>query len=761
MIRGQKKIELLAPGGDLESIKAAIDAGADAVYCGLSRFNARNRAENIDVAQLPGITRLAHRHSCNIFIALNIIIVESEIPALFTLLNRLVNIEIDGVIVQDLGLFYLLKHHFPLLSVHASTQLTTHNPGQLRFMKKLGAERVNLSREMSLQEIEDLSRVAHENGMLTEVFVHGSNCLSFSGLCYFSSVQSGNSGNRGRCSQPCRGRYKTSPVGKDYPLNLKDNCAFGDLAELAAAGVDSIKIEGRIKKFHYVAAVVGEYRGQLDNVASGKRVLSESDGLRRVFNRDFSNGYLHNRLGKHMFIDSPRDFSALYRAGYLGGSTEEGLEQAKQELYDEKTELIQKVRGRIEHFSIRKIPLTIKVSGKVGHPLVLTIHSPDTTFTLQSDIPLSSSTHGEKKVSGNVECLRIETIALRLKTINETAYTVVEIRNEGLQDALFLPYSVITSLKNKLFAALHQGREFVPAVAVPQRGKKNREKQDSSPSLAVLLSAVKDVPCCSENDVDLYFQLPESFAHYKEAYTTLFQEQRRLTPWFPAILLGEDYAAAVRFMHRIQPSLLVTDNSGIGYEACKAGIPWIAGPCLNSVNSYSLSCLKEFFDCSGAFLSTELKKQQLQSIRRPDAFKLFYTLYQPLELMVSRQCLFHQVRGCEKGRLDKTCLGQCVQSASISNLDNEEFFLHKQAGNYHRLYNGLNFMNCEVVKELENLFSGYCLDLRDVETKTTCNLDKAEIISLVQGLIGRDSDAARQLHEAIKPTTNIQYRRGI
>ena len=223
-----RKIELLAPGGDLESIKAAIDAGADAVYCGLSRFNARNRAENIDVGHLPAITRLAHDHSCKIFITLNILIVESEIPALFTLLNRLVNTEIDGVIVQDLGLLYLLQHYFPTLSVHASTQLTTHNRGQLRFIQKLGAERVNLSRELSLLEIKALSAVAHENGVLTEVFVHGSNCLSFSGLCYFSSVQSGNSGNRGRCSQPCRGRYAKSSVGNEYPLNLKDNCAFGD-----------------------------------------------------------------------------------------------------------------------------------------------------------------------------------------------------------------------------------------------------------------------------------------------------------------------------------------------------------------------------------------------------------------------------------------------------------------------------------------------------------------------------------------------------
>ena len=761
MNRRQNKIELLAPGGDLESIKAAVGAGADAVYCGLSRFNARNRAENIDVANLPAITRLAHNHSCKIFITLNILIVESEIPALFTLLNRLVNSDIDGVIVQDLGLFYLLKHHYPTLSVHASTQLTTHNAGQLQFLHYLGAERVNLSRELSLQEIAELTGVAHELGMLTEVFVHGSNCLSFSGLCYFSSVQSGNSGNRGRCSQPCRGRYVKSPAGNEYPLNMKDSCAFGDLKGLAAAGVDSIKIEGRIKKFHYVAAVVDAYRDQLDNLVMGKTLLSDSDSLRRVFNRDFTNGYLQGRVGKQMFIDSPRDFSALYRAGLLGELSDEGLEQAKRELYDEKTELIQQVQRKISHLSTRKIPLTVEISGKAGEPLVLTVIGPDTLFSLQSDIPLTACSCGEESTSAKGDCLTIETIQLRLKGINETAYTIAEISDKELHHPLFLPYSVITSLKNKLFATLHQGREYVPAVSVPKHGKKNRKQSERSPSLAVLLANEKDLLCFRESDVELYYQLPESFAQFAEVYTTLFQEQRSLIPWFPPILIGEDYRAAVKFLHQVQPPRLVTDNSGIGYEAYRAAISWVAGPCLNSVNSYSLSCLQESFACSGAFLSTELKKQQLQVIRKPDAFKLFYTIYQPLELMVSRQCLFQQVIGCKKECMDRACLNQCVQSASISNADKDTYFLHKRAGNYHRLYNGYNFMNCAVVEELGHLFSGYCLDLRDVETTTNCNLSKVQIVSLFKALVTGDKGAVKQLQEAISPTTHIQYRRGI
>ena len=145
----KRKIELLAPGGDIDSIKAAIMAGANAIYCGLGKFNARDRAESISFKDLHGILRLAHKNDCEVFLTLNIIIVESEIPALVNLLNKLVNTKIDGVIVQDLGMFYLISKYFKRLNIHASTQLTTHNEGQIKFLSTLNASRVNLSRELS------------------------------------------------------------------------------------------------------------------------------------------------------------------------------------------------------------------------------------------------------------------------------------------------------------------------------------------------------------------------------------------------------------------------------------------------------------------------------------------------------------------------------------------------------------------------------------------------------------------------------------
>ncbi|RLB63112.1 MAG: U32 family peptidase, partial [Deltaproteobacteria bacterium] len=307
-----RRIELLAPGGDLDSIKAAIVAGADAIYCGLDRFNARHRAANISLDDLGGVLALAHSHDCRVFLTLNIMMLEGDIPALVGILNKLVNTSLDGVIVQDLGLFYLLSTHFKGLKIHASTQLTTHNEGQIAFLGKLGADRVNLSRELSIAEIRPLALALRERDISTEVFVHGSYCISFSGICYMSSAHRGNSGNRGRCSQPCRDQYLSTPEGHDFPLNLKDNSAYFDLEPLADAGVDAMKIEGRMKTSHYVYTVTNTYRRRLQSLYEGNEPVDESGDLHKVFNREFSNCLLSGEIAQNMFSDHPRNRSATH-----------------------------------------------------------------------------------------------------------------------------------------------------------------------------------------------------------------------------------------------------------------------------------------------------------------------------------------------------------------------------------------------------------------------------------------------------------------
>ena len=278
-----KKIELLAPGGDVDAIKAAIIAGANAIYCGLDMFNARDRATNISFEALQGIIRLAHEFECEVFLTINVVILEHEIKGVVKLLNKLVNTRIDGIIVQDLGVFNLVKKYFPSLLVHASTQMTTHNEGQILFLAKIGASRTNLSRELNIDEIKHLTTLAHDSQVLTEVFVHGALCIAFSGQCYSSSVSVGNSGNRGRCSQACRDEYELTAAGNRFPLNLKDNSAYFDLPALVDAGVDSLKIEGRIKGAQYVHTVVDSWRKQVNEFVSTGQLIEDNSSLYKVF----------------------------------------------------------------------------------------------------------------------------------------------------------------------------------------------------------------------------------------------------------------------------------------------------------------------------------------------------------------------------------------------------------------------------------------------------------------------------------------------
>ena len=746
----KRKIELLAPGGDVDSIKAAIFAGANAVFCGLNKFNARNRAANISFDDLQGILRLAHKNSCEVFLTLNIIVVDSEIPALITLLNKLINTSIDGVIVQGFGMFYLLSNHFKGLKIHASTQLTTHNEGQIQFLSKLTATRVNLSRELNIHEIKDLTTVAHKNNVLTEVFVHGSYCLSFSGICYMSSVHGGKSGNRGRCSQPCRDRYLTTAADKDYPLNLKDNSAYFDLNELYEAGVDSLKVEGRIKEFEYVYTVVNTWRKQIDSFYAENGLINDNSDLYKVFNRDFSNSYLKGDINKSMFIDNPMSNSIQHLSDINNYSTSEEQLKGQIELHKEKDETRNFVRNEINQLSIDKVPLSITIYGECGEPLKIEVQTPDTSFVVISAINL---------VNVGKEVLSHKMILKRLKSLNDTEYYIQHLELKNLRSDLYLPFKELTSIKRRLFFILNGSKEFVNPINVPVLKKQSTTK--ISPILSVIISSQKDLDIGDKTTAEIYFQLPNSFKNEWEKFVDLFIKNKKLIPWFPSIIIGEDYSAAVKFLHKLQPKTIVSNNTGIAFEAYKMGIPWIAGPYLNVVNSFSLLSLKENFNCAGAFLSNEMNKVQIQNINKPKDFNLYFSIYHPIVLMTSRQCLFHQVTGCEKDKMDDTCIQHCQKSATITNLKNDTFFIEKTKGNYHRIYNGTNLLNTEIISDLPDVFSSFFIDLRDIKTETKMDENKSKIIKLFDLFLNGDSDVIKELNQIIHPTINIQYVKGI
>ncbi len=296
-----RKPELLAPGGSFLSALAAFDAGADGVYLGMKDFSARRAAQNFTFEQLRRIRQLAADKGRRVYVTVNTVVRESEMDALAESLGLLQALAVDGVIVQDLGVCDLLAQSFPRLPIHASTQMALHNEAGLRVAKELGIRRVILSRELPLTRIRELRDAVPDIEL--EVFIHGALCYSFSGLCLASWALTGRSGNRGDCAQICRSLYHGESDAEQslegYLFSCRDLFLGRDVLALAAAGIDSLKIEGRMKSPEYVFNVTRLYRSILDKGEG----LSEEEyqALRRKaelgFAREKTTGWLHSPHG--------------------------------------------------------------------------------------------------------------------------------------------------------------------------------------------------------------------------------------------------------------------------------------------------------------------------------------------------------------------------------------------------------------------------------------------------------------------------------
>jgi putative protease len=565
-----------------------------------------------------------------------------------------------------------------------------------------------------------------------------------------SSLQSGNSGNRGRCSQPCRDEYLTPNGENNFPLNLKDNSAWFNLQELADAGVDSIKIEGRIKKFHYVYSVVTAYKQQLQNVYNKVTKSNDNSVLYKVFNRDFSNAFLKGDINKNMFINNPRDNSSTHLAKQNGGASTENIDKAEMALYAEKGQMREFIKHKIDQLNAEKAPVVITVSGKVDSPLHLHVKAPETSFVLHSEINL---------VNKGIMPVDEKMLLKRLKAINETEYFIKEIDLTNIEGEIFIPFSELTALKNRILYPLKNSKETLAPVALPVLTKANKLKL--KPNLAILIDSEKDIALSNKTKAIFYFQLPSHFVNKSVELIQLFTKNKNIIPWFPSVLIGENYSAALDFLKQVQPKLIVANNTGIAYESNKMGIEWIAGPFLNSTNSYALKCLKEELNCAGAFISNELNKEQIQRIKKPDDFNLYFSIYHPIVLMSSRQCLFHTTVGCKKNTMDESCMPFCSKATSITNLKKETFFIHKSQGNYNTVYNEKNYLNTKIITDIPNRFSGFLIDLRDIKTTTKTKVDKAQLISLFEHHIANNPDSEKDIHQSITQTTSIQYVNGI
>lgn len=304
-----KKVELLAPAGNMDSLKAAVMAGCDAVYLGGFLFGARAFAGNFTNEEIVDAINYAHLYGVKVYVTINTIIYDSEVERFLDYVRFLHKNNVDAVIIQDIGMFDLLRKKFPNLELHASTQMNIHNYDGALLAKKLGFKRVVMARETPIDVIK---KIKEEIDIEIEVFIHGALCVSYSGECLLSALVGKRSGNRGTCAQICRKKYdfydddKNKLNTNNYLLSTKDLCTLKYIDKLIEIGVDSLKIEGRMKRSPYVYLVTKTYRKVIDNYYNtGKLKIDENDiiELKKMFNRNFTKGFMLNEDNNNFTYD--------------------------------------------------------------------------------------------------------------------------------------------------------------------------------------------------------------------------------------------------------------------------------------------------------------------------------------------------------------------------------------------------------------------------------------------------------------------------
>ena len=431
-----KTIELLAPAGSVDTMRACLKAGADAVYMGLNKFGARAYAANADTVSYSDALDEAHIAGKKLYCTVNTLLRDPELDELDALVRPLYEHGLDGVIVQDIGVLSRLHQLFPDLPLHLSTQAAVTGPGAVNFLKQFGVTRVIPARELSLREVR---RIREESGVEVEVFVHGALCYSYSGQCFFSSFAGGRSGNRGRCAGSCRLPYSVTdlsgrPVGRKdalYPLSMKDLQTIEFLPEILRAGVSSLKIEGRMKKAEYAAGVTYIYRKYLD------RVLQDPDAPYKVSKEDLRHLFrLFNREG--------------FTEGFLKASAPESRVAVHEKGF--RTEEEDFLRFIRENF-IEK-PLETPVEGSCvfssGAPVSLTLRTELLGRTFEASAESRTIPAPAEKSP-----VRKEQLEERLRKLGGSGFVMEEIQST-FEEGLFLPVSELNELRRNAANALRE-----------------------------------------------------------------------------------------------------------------------------------------------------------------------------------------------------------------------------------------------------------------------------------------------------------------
>lgn len=584
-----QNFELLAPAGGEKALRAAVQAGADAVYIGGSNFNARQSADNFTKDKMRECIDYCHLYGVKVYVAVNTLIKMRETDALIAYAKELNKIGADGVIVQDLGAAAIFLACTPALPVHASTQMTAASGEAVRFLEELGIKRVVLARELSFDEIKKISDMTDAE---LEIFVHGALCMCYSGQCLMSSVIGGRSGNRGRCAQPCRLKYSLTENGKNvftgHLLSPKDLNLSEVLDKVKDSGCVSLKIEGRLKRAEYVAAVVSVYRKYLDS--TGKIDNADKKILLDAFNRGgFTKGFFASTPGKAMMChDNPSNVSENKFPDYA-------------------------VKMSEENANFRKIPIYMHAEVKVGQPVVLTVWDDNSNSVSISGAVLTQIAKNKP--------LSSERLSEQLGKLGNTPF-VLKNAEISIDENAIVPIGEINNIRREAVSLLSLERKKIPERREYEISKKPDLKKNSELKISVEVETREQLEIAKKYKIERIY-VPE---HLKED---------------GLIVKTPDIS---KTGIKTNAKKLQVSNIADIYKHRTSEL--FGGARLNVYNSYTIDAL----GLKSVTLSPELNLHEISDITRTTDAETEIIAYGRLTLMIMANCPVKACGKCSRGK---------------------------------------------------------------------------------------------------------------
>lgn len=667
------KAELLAPAGSYEGLQAVVKAGADAVYIGGSMFGARAYANNPQQDEMLEAIDYAHIHGKQIYLTVNTLLKNKELYGqLYDYLAPYYQQGIDAVIVQDLGVLSFLKKEFPNLSIHASTQMAVTGARGAKLLKEAGVSRIVTARELSLKEIYEIYQ---KTGMEIESFVHGALCYCYSGMCLFSSMLGGRSGNRGRCAQPCRLPYtaykdkqQISREDQSYLLSPKDMCTIDILPEILQAGVYSLKIEGRMKRPEYAAGVTSIYRKYLDLYEKNPKnygvTAEDKQMLLDLYQRDgFNQGYYHSHNGKEM-IAVVNQKEQNKKQKIAGKRNEVLFEQLKKEYLDTKKQ--EKINGNFILFA--------------NSPAILDLDFQDIHIQVM----------GETVEEAVKQPLSADRVEKQMRKTGQTPFVfdTLEIMTD---EAGFLPMQSINELRRQGLEELQKEILKKYRRELPERTQKNRVKNsETSEKMPIFYASVETreqlEAVLEEKDIQgvyCHISMFDKKQLWKEAFETMYQVHKREKEFYLALPYmlrdGQLMDMEQEFLKMAEQceGFLVRNLEELGYLS-KLGL------LEKAVTDYSVYTFndnaKNTLDEWGVMRTTVPLELNGKEIHARDNEKSEMIIYGYYPMMISAQCI------------KKTC-GKCDKKSGFVKLKDRygKYFLTKTFCNfcYNVIYNSV------------------------------------------------------------------------